>query len=166
MPNITRVPFALDCRATSGETTSQGASPSSARDHVTGLRLYALLAMIAAEPVEDGVVHPAETTLSSFMKHSGSRLIQQWLTQGISSEPSGSAALLRLLGRCSEIEAQFQAWLLDRALSSPSVDLRDAAVQAAESWGNPGLVSLLVRHEEAVPWLARYQASVIQELER
>ena len=44
--------------------------------------------------------------------------------------------------------------------------MRDAAVQAAESWGDLGMREVLSSHTEAVPWLRAYIEDVVEDLRR
>ena len=44
------------------------------------------------------------------------------------------------------------------------VDIREAAVQAVEHWGESELVKVLSSHQEDVPWLREYIEGVIDDL--
>lgn len=54
--------------------------------------------------------------------------------------------------------------MLDDILGQPSVEIRDAAVQAAESWGDRQVVDVLQNHEYPEPRLTDYVANVIRDL--
>ena len=51
------------------------------------------------------------------------------------------------------------------ALGHSDVVLRDAAVQAVESWGDPNLIDVLRAHREAEAWLADYIVEVTGDLQ-
>ena len=45
-----------------------------------------------------------------------------------------------------------------------SLEIRDAAVRAAEWWGDPEMRSVLESHSERETWLEEYIADVIDDL--
>ena len=45
-----------------------------------------------------------------------------------------------------------------------NVEMRDAAVQAIESWGERDLIDVLRTHQEPEPWLREYIQDVIDDL--
>ena len=44
------------------------------------------------------------------------------------------------------------------------VEIRDAAVQAAESWGGREVVDVLMSHDEPEPWLRECIPEIIDDL--
>ena len=62
--------------------------------------------------------------------------------------------------------AAWRAGLVHGGLASDDIELRDAAIQAAESWGDPGLQQILAAHSEPVSWLDEYRRGVIDDLVR
>ena len=56
--------------------------------------------------------------------------------------------------------------LVRDGLATEGVEIRDAAVQAAEAWGDLGMVEVLESHREPVAWLRDYVRSVIDDLAR
>ena len=52
------------------------------------------------------------------------------------------------------------------ALAIEDIQIRDAAIQAAELWGDQALSDILESHVEAEPWLRDYIVEVIQSLHR
>jgi hypothetical protein len=72
---------------------------------------------------------------------------------------------VRLLGRISEVDSATRLFVLECALRSRSVDVRDAGVQAAETWNDRKLTRSLRRHQESVGWLAEYVRNVVEALE-
>ena len=125
-------------------------------------------AALETEPVEDGYSHPAEVPLEEIMRvpshHAG-----EWVVGTLSGHhwnPSLRAGLLRLLSRQRPLTEDWRLRIIRLGLSSPSLELRDAAVQAAESWEESAAVQLLQEHEEPCSWLADYVSRVIQDLMR
>lgn len=131
-------------------------------------RLDALLSgAYEVEPVEDGIAHPGEHILEDAL-----RTADQQSALGRISElcadptrPGFAASTLRCLGRLqSPGSSVWRAAVIRAALASPAVELRDAAVQAAESWSDQDLVQVLRSHRETQPWLNRYVKEVIEDL--
>ena len=54
--------------------------------------------------------------------------------------------------------------IVSAALGLPSLDIRDAAIQAVESWAETELIELLLSHTDSAPWLAEYAAQVVRDL--
>ena len=150
--------------ATGKAVARQPPSPEQIR-----VRLDSMLsAAFEAEPVEDGVAHPAEHILDRALDTD-----DQTAVLGVvaalcmdTARPGFSAATLRCLGRLTRPGSS--AWRSDvvrRALTHSGVELRDAAVQAAESWGDAELVGVLRAHRETEPWLAEYITEVTEDLQ-
>ena len=132
-------------------------------------RLDAMLSTaFEADPVEDGVAHTAEQILERAL-HTGDKSTMLGVIAALcmdTERPGFSAATLRCVGRLTRPGSS--AWRSDvvrRALTHPGVELRDAAVQAAESWGDAELVGVLRAHREPEPWLAEYITEVTEDLQ-
>lgn len=122
-----------------------------------------ILRALDEEEIEDGTSHPAESLLRGHLdRYRAGDFAQQLKAQASSTR---AAALLRLFGRSERVPPHQRQSLLRWALRSPDVELRDAAVQAAENWEDAALVPLLQEHEEPVPWLGAYKAAVARELQ-
>jgi hypothetical protein len=125
--------------------------------------LAALFAAIDEEPVEDGVVHRAEATIAAHVEEFGAAALVEHACG--SSTATRSASLLRLLSRVSRLDAEQRRGIIRRGLASTSVEIRDAAVQAAETWEDAALAELLRHHREPVSWLSEYAKRVVSDLE-
>ena len=126
-----------------------------------------LSATFEVEPVEDGIAHPAEHILEDALHTADQRslLSRVGALCADTTRPSFAASTLRCLGRLqSPGSSVWRAGVVRAALASPAAELRDAAVQAAESWGDPHLVQVLRSHRETEPWLSRYVREVIEDL--
>lgn len=127
-----------------------------------------LLRALEAEPIEDGRCHVGEDTLAAATRLLGGA-VDNWLA-GIADRarnPAERAAILRLAGRCGlPGGGAARRHLVNDSLASSHVEVRDAAVQAAESWEDPSLVEVLEAHREPVAWLADYIAQVLDDLRR
>lgn len=107
-----------------------------------------------AEPLEDGVSHPAQDVVRNALRTNVNVL--DWL-KALSldaTRPTFAASVLRCLGREERVgTTTWRVELVGDALASEDVEIRDAAVQAAESWGGNAIVAVLESHAEPVPWL-------------
>lgn len=146
-----------------------------------------LRAEFEAGPIEDGITHPAEQIvanhLPSLMQISPERLLAELEAE---HGTDFCSSLLQCLGRCdlpsslaspvlalssgvvgiqdSSAWTQWRQQLLSHCLTSQDIVMRDAAIQAAEEWEDPALLSTLESHRERVPWLRDYLADVMSEL--
>jgi hypothetical protein len=118
---------------------------------------------IEAEPVEDGMNHPAEAELNAFLgRHGADGFLDATLKSKLS--PTIVASLLRLLGRAEVDRFEDYEPVLRAALASPDLKIRDAAIQTIELWENSESVDLLGDHVESCPWLAEHITRVAREL--
>lgn len=123
-----------------------------------------LLAAFEADPVEDGISHSAEKIIEKALKTMAAEPVLEWLRDfSLDAEnPGFSASVLRCLGRQSALGSlSWRMSLIRDGLAFDSVEIRDAAVQTAESWGEPEMVSILAGHSEKKPWLREYIRDVI-----
>ncbi len=145
-----------------------GSKPARERDATLGEKLGTDLQMaFAAEPLEDGMPHPAEDMIREALQ-----LADQWDVLNSlravvldSDSSSFAASVLRCLGR--QPFPGVPSWRADfvqSALASNSLELRDAAAQAAEQWGDSAMREVLEGHSEPVRWLRDYILEVIQDI--
>ena len=116
------------------------------------------------EPFENGIGHAADQIIENTL--ADARTLD-WFTAFCvdESEPGFAASVLRCLGR--QPEAGHPSWrneLIRTALQSSDVEIRDAAVQAAESWGGQDIVDVLMSHDEPETWIRDYIQDVIEDL--
>jgi hypothetical protein len=122
-----------------------------------------VISLVEAEPVEDGMTHPAESVMREFVKHHGASGFYD-ATFGAGLRDAYIADLLRLLGRVKVGNVTPYLPVLRTALASSSLEVRDAAVQVIESWERPEGATLLKEHLEHSPWLADHIARVVRDL--
>ena len=131
-------------------------------------RLFAnLIYSFEEEPVEDGMDHPAEGIITEATEMENRQHILVWLSDFCkdTDQPSFAASLLRCLGRLEDVGTHsWRAELVRAGLSADDVEIRDAAVQAAELWGDAGFIDILNSHNEPEPWLRGYIVSVVGDL--
>ena len=133
-------------------------------------RLFSsLCAAFEAEPLEDGIDHPAEQIIKKAFQFPEDQLIFNWFENfSLDIErPSLAASILRCLGRQTNLgTSSWRAGLIGKSLSVDNVEIRDAAVQATESWDDPDLADILRSHHETELWLREYILGVIDDLGR
>ena len=118
----------------------------------------------AADPLEDGMSHPAEEIIGEALRSMEDKPVLDWFrTFSLDAErPSFAASVLRCLGRQTPPGTDsWRAELVRDGLAVDDVEIRDAAVQAAESWGGRSLADVMKAHREAEPWLREYIENVI-----
>ena len=143
--------------------------PKSVSDTSAGERgaLERLVAQLRAsfldEPVEDGITHEAEKILENATSLPGQERSLGRLFEICTddSAPAFAASVLRCLGRLEHsVPPAWQGKFVTGALHSADFEIRDAAVQAAESWGSGNLIDILMSHDEPESWLANYISRV------
>ena len=132
--------------------------------------VHQLLSSLEAEPLEDGVGHPAEGLIEAAVCDVSTEIASRIYEtlRGLALDPRHpaiAADVLRCLGR-QELPGTrwWRADLICDALKSSHVEVRDGAAQAAEMWGDAGLGPVLRSHSEPVPWLRSYIEDVIADL--
>ena len=103
-----------------------------------------LVSAFETEPVEDGFHHPAEEVLRTSLKESRGSAMQWIRSLALDPvRPSFSASILQCLGRLPDPGSL--AWrknLIRDALKQGGVEVRDAAIQAAELWEDQGVLDI------------------------
>lgn len=142
----------------------QGATPRQVVTRTSRPAFIALRAIVADlrdEPLEDGVTHRAESSLQTLLDDGLTlRDFEEFGSEGRSGH---AADLFKLLGRCRPADPRFRRGILERAFASPNIDVRDAAVGAAEAWDDADAMAVLRAHREPTRWLAAYIEKLIQQ---
>ena len=117
------------------------------------------------EPFENGVWHLSEQLICDALDHDYRSL--EWLAEFCTDEadPIFAGSVLKCLGRQTNPgTSSWRGGVIRRALSSDDIEMRDAAVQAAESWGGQELAVVLKSHHEPEEWIREYIQDVIDDL--
>lgn len=128
-----------------------------------------LLAAFEEDVLEDGIEHPAESIIAAALQNQEYTGIKDDLRSFSLNEerPAFAASVLRCLGR--QITPGTSSWRVDLvrdALAIEDIQIRDAAVQVAELWGDRALSKILESHVETEPWLRDYIVEVVESLQR
>ena len=132
-----------------------------------GILAAKLQASFQDNPLEDGMEHPSEEIIAEALRTTKGQQVLDWLRHFCTdtSQPSFAASVLRCLGRNDHVgTVSWQADLVRDCLAIDDVEVRDAAVQAVESWGGSNLLDVLRTHSEPEPWLRQYILDVIEDL--
>ncbi len=128
-----------------------------------------LVAAFDADALEDGIEHPAEHLIAAALRNQENSGIHDVLRSFSLDEqrPAFAASVLRCLGRqAAPGTSSWRVNLLGDALANEDIQIRDAAIQAAELWGDRALSEVLESHVEAEPWLRDYIVEVVESLPR
>ena len=125
-----------------------------------------LVSILVVEPVEAGYDHPAEDVIKKLNATSplDLEIALDHLISGDGTSHAIKFDLLIMIGRTSPISDEWRAGIISKALASENIDIRDAALQAAEQLMDSSLIPILTAHEEPINWLNRYQKTVISSL--
>ncbi len=127
-----------------------------------------LHAAFETEPLEDGMLHKAEDIIKQALQSGEDPRILEWLRDFSldAEQPVFAASILRCLGRQEHLgTSSWRSALVRDALALDDVEIRDAAVQAAELWGDKDILPVLKSHSEPESWLRDYICDVIGDLE-
>ena len=127
----------------------------------------ALWTSFESEPVEDGMEHLAETIIADAYRSEDRRHVLDWLKSFSTdaSQPSFAASVLRCMGRIDNLgNVPWRVGVLRESLAIDNVEIRDAAVQAAELWADVEVVDVLRSHSEPEPWIRQYILDVADDL--
>ncbi len=119
------------------------------------------------EPLESGVTHPAEEIISQFLLKLKGPLVFTWLEELIvnTTRPAFVSSIILCLGRFEQLGTpDWRATIIRQSLASENTEIRDAAAQAAESWGGSSIRDILLQHDEQVLWLHDYIQSIVEDL--
>ena len=111
--------------------------------------------------------HPADQMIENALRSArDERILEQFRAFCLDIErPSFASSILRCLGRQTDIgNAAWRAGLVRDALALDDIEIRDAAVHAAEFWGGAEIVDTLISHNEPVLWLRDYIRDVVDDL--
>ena len=108
------------------------------------------------DPLEDGIRHPAERLVREEF-HGGNASVSMSIAKSLAlnfEDPGMATSMLQCLGRIRGLgNEQWRASIIRNALAALDVAIRDAAVEAAEAWGDEHIAEMLSDHlqYESVP---------------
>lgn len=119
------------------------------------------------QPFEDGFDHPAENIIREALQTPYQQVVLEWLQSfALDTEnPVFAATTLRCLGRVENLGTpSWRTELVRAGLKMDDIEMRDAAMQAAENWEDRELVGVLQAHAEPDSLLRKYVEDVIRDL--
>ena len=118
-------------------------------------------------PFEDGINHPAESIIDRALKSTDEQTLCTWLKEFVLDvdHPTFASEVLRCLSRTEIGSTAWRTKVVQECLAKGDIQMRDAAVQAAESWGGSHFCRVLRDHVETLSWLRDYLEEVVKDLE-
>lgn len=119
------------------------------------------------EPLEDGILHAAEDIIREALQSPHRRDVLEWVRSFAldTEDPVFAASTLRCLARVRSLGVpDWRAKLVQAGLMMDNIQMRDAAIQAAETWGDKEMLGVLQAHAESNSWLRSYVEDVISDL--
>lgn len=157
----------------SEEADAQTSDPSEGagfaeRDGAVGALLLRLDMAFNAEPLEACVWHPAEDLLAAAFEPDASPAVLRAIRDRClaADRPFFAAELLRCLARLPDPGSEsWRSGLVRDALSSGTLEVRDAALEAADAWADAAVLRVLRSHRDPDPELQGHIESVIRDRE-
>ena len=112
-----------------------------------------LITAFEAEPLEDGMDHSAEDVIAAALESEDPDVVLRWIRSICldSTRPAFAAGVLLCVARLPGVgTAGWREGPVRRGLAADDVEMCDAAMQAAEHWGDLGLRRTLSAHSEPV----------------
>ncbi len=119
------------------------------------------------QPFEDGIDHAADDIIQEALQTPYQHVALEWLRSfALDTEnPVFAASTLRCLGRVENLGTPiWRTELVREGLMMEDLEMRDAAIQTAENWGDREMVEVLQAHTESNSLLRRYVEDVISDL--
>ncbi len=118
--------------------------------------------------VDTGCKHPATDTLEKALRAGGDEAKAQLMVVFADSRPRYTERLLYAMAYLPKelIDWEFYTMARSALRLSTSIVIRDGAIGALERWGGQDAIDILKEHKEPEPWLAKYVAGVIRDLEQ
>lgn len=112
------------------------------------------------------MTHPSEEDLSKYIKRYGDVGAETLIQKTLWKAPNVRmyADLIKLLSHCPFVSMDFRRRTVHRGLTSDDLEVRDAAITAAENWEGTDLADILAAHDEKEGWLREYMERVIVNL--
>ncbi len=119
------------------------------------------------EPIEDGMTHPADRYLRQRLNENSNNLNELTSWYWDNKNAPYVSDVLRLIGRLEKnIIEKEGIKIMNDALKSSEVGIRESAVSALENWGGQDAINILLDYvnSEKTKWLKNYANEVIKDL--
>ena len=125
-----------------------------------------LRSSFAARPLEPGMDHPADDIVLRAIWTLGEDQVLPWLAEACANA-DGRAFPVELLSTLRHLHQprspEWRANLIKQALASPDVEMRDAAVQAADNWQGAEVREVLQQHDEPTSFLKEHIQAILNQ---
>jgi len=129
-----------------------------------------LMILLESEPFEDGITHPAEETISKFLKEypvNGLEQIEKLFVNYYEKNPYYAKGILHCLRHMNrETISPIGYPIAKKGLKHEDIEMRDLSVSALENWAGQEALNILISHNESCSWLKKYILKVIKDLKK
>lgn len=142
--------------------------PLAEQDSAVRTLLLRLDMAFDAEPLEACVWHPAEDLLAAALEPDSSPAVLRAIRDRCldADRPVFASELLRCLARLPAPGSEsWRCGLVRDALSSGTLEVRDAALEAADAWADAAVLRVLRSHRDSDPEFQGHIESVIRDRE-
>jgi hypothetical protein len=114
-------------------------------------------------PIEDGYNHPGQRLIQKAISKMGDEalLLLFFMLFDPGTNPSLAAGIIRCLGRLPIPDEEWCVLITSEGLKSTHIEVRDAIMQAVESWDNKRIFDELKKHNEPNSWLKDYSKRIL-----
>jgi hypothetical protein len=113
---------------------------------------------------EPGMTHPCERDLASYIELFGGIGVDILQMEALRVGAATYADVIKVLSHSSLVTLEHRRLIVSRGLADEDIQVRDAAITAAENWEGTDLADLLAAHDEKEGWLREYMERVIVNL--
>lgn len=110
------------------------------------------------------MTHPCEKDLASYIQLFGEIGVDILRMKALRAGAATYADLIKALSHCALVTQELRSCIVRTGLAHKDIQVRDAAITAAENWEGADLADILAAHDEKEGWLREYMAQVIVNL--
>lgn len=110
------------------------------------------------------MTHPCERDLARYIELYGGIGVDILQMKALLAGVSTYADLIKVLSHCPLVSREHRRFIVRTGLSHEDIQVRDAAITAAENWEGTDLAEILAAHNEKEDWLREYMERVIVNL--
>jgi len=110
------------------------------------------------------MTHPCESALASYIELFGEIGVDILQMKALRAGAATYADLVKVLSHSPLVSLEHRRFIVLTGLTHEDIQVRDAAVTAAENWEGVDLADILAAHEEKEGWLREYMERVIVNL--
>lgn len=110
------------------------------------------------------MTHPCERDLASYIELFGEIGVDLLLMKALLAGAATYADMIKVLSHSPLVSLEHRRFIVSMGLTNEDIQVRDAAITAAENWEGADLADILAAHNEKEDWLREYMERVIVNL--